>query len=393
MKYVAKAPRELTYFEAYAQTMPVDDDFAQRLKNQHVEQIAEIFKTPLTGTYNWDYTEQDNRIKRLYQLGKDLNWDAQTDINWYQNMRELTDEHSEKFNSFHFYPSYQAMSQEKKDEFSRHYQAWALSQFLHGEQGALLVASQLCSCAPTYNAKLYAASQTFDEARHVEVFSRYLKERLGLMYPINTHLKSILDKILTDERWDLKFIGMQVVIEGLALSAFGAIKVATLDPVLNDVLDLVIRDESRHVTFGVNYLEEFVACLTDEEREQRAMFAYEACVISRERLIPTDVFQYFGWDVEEAREYFLTGTINQLFRKLLFSRVLPNLKRIGLLTDSVRPKFEELGILEYENLAHDGDINWVELERPLEIKTVPTSPTTNTTLTTTVPLKSAASMV
>ena len=140
----------------------------------------------------------------------------------------------------------------------------------------MLVASQLCSCAPTFNAKLYAASQTFDEARHVEVFNKYLQQRLGMSYPINTHLKSILDKILTDERWDMKFIGMQIIIEGLALSAFNTARETTPDPVLKDVVYLVTRDEARHVTFGVNYLEEFVKTLSDEEREERAQFADQA---------------------------------------------------------------------------------------------------------------------
>ena len=186
------------------------------------------------------------------------------------------------------------------------------------------------------------------------------------MYPINTHLKSILDKILTDERWDMKFIGMQIIIEGLALSAFNTARETTPDPVLKDVVYLVTRDEARHVTFGVNYLEEFVKTLSDEEREERAQFAYEACVISRERLIATDVFRHFGWDVEEARKQVLDGFVMATFRNLLFQRVIPHLNRIGLLTDKIRPKFEELGILEFENMATDGDINWAALERPLD---------------------------
>jgi hypothetical protein len=260
------------------------------------------------------------------------------------------------------------MSKQDQDNFNKHMHAWTISQFLHGEQGALLVASQLVSCAPTYNAKLYAASQAFDEARHVEVFTKYLNDQVGLRYPISNELKSLLDKILTDSRWDLKFIGMQIVIEGLALSAFNAIKAITPSKVLHDILDLVIRDEARHVTFGVNYLEEFVSTLTEQEKNDRAMFAYEACVISRERLVPTDVFEYWGWNVEESRKLFLSGNVTSNFRKLLFTRVMPNLKRIGLLTDEARIKFEELGILEYENFANDGDIDWAELERPLDIK-------------------------
>ena len=145
----------------------------------------------------------------------------------------------------HDYPPYLALSDKERDEFWLHMNAWSLSQFLHGEQGALLVASQLCSCAPTFNAKLYAASQTFDEARHVEVFNQYIQRRIGLMYPINTHLNSIIDKILTDPRWDLKFIGMQIVIEGLALSAFNTTRETTPDPVLKDIVYLVTRDEAR----------------------------------------------------------------------------------------------------------------------------------------------------
>jgi hypothetical protein len=240
-----------------------------------------------------------------------------------------------------------------------------MSQFLHGEQGAVLVASQLTSCAPTFNAKLYAASQTFDEARHVEAFNKYIQTRMKLMYPIGNELKSILDKILTDERWDLKFIGMQIIIEGLALAAFQSSRDLTTDPVLKDMLGLIIRDEARHVTFGVNYLEEFVSTLSKDEIEERAQFAYEACLLSRQRLVSTDVFDHFGWDVEEARLFQQSSDINKMFQKLLFQRVVPNLSRIGLLTDSVRENFDKLGLLEYEDAQSDYEVDWADLSRPL----------------------------
>jgi len=378
MKFIENAPRELFFTSSYNAGKDesreesaygvLDPELELKISKQDVAEIAEIFSTPLTGSYNWDYQLQDNRIRRLYNLGKKLNWDAEIDIDWSQKARALSDDEIQFIHPFLDYPEYTSMSKQDQDNFNKHMHAWTISQFLHGEQGALLVASQLVSCAPTYNAKLYAASQAFDEARHVEVFTKYLNDQVGLRYPISNELKSLLDKILTDSRWDLKFIGMQIVIEGLALSAFNAIKMVTPSKVLYDILDLVIRDEARHVTFGVNYLEEFVTTLSEEEKDDRAMFAYEACVISRERLVPTDVFEYWGWNVEEARKLFLSGNVTSNFRKLLFTRVMPNLKRIGLLTDKARIKFEELGILEYENLATDGDIDWVELERPLNIK-------------------------
>jgi len=365
MEWTSQAPRKIQTF-AGADRPSENPDLEDLLTCGDVEHIAEIFNTPLTGAYNWDYAVQDDRIRRLYRLGKQLNWDPEMDIDWDRPWPGMDLATQADIMNLRDYPPYQALSEDRKEEFWLHMNAWSLSQFLHGEQGALLVASQLCSCAPTLNAKLYAASQTFDEARHVEVFNKYLQQRLGMMYPVNVHLKSILDKILTDERWDLKFIGMQIIIEGLALSAFNTTRETTPDPVLKDVVYLVTRDEARHVTFGVNYLEEFVKSLSAAEREERARFAFEACVVSRERLVATDVFAYFGWDVEATRKRVLDGFVMSTFRNLLFRRVVPNLKRIGLMTEAVRPRFEELGILEYENLATDGDINWAALERPLD---------------------------
>lgn len=357
LDYCNQPPRSITRFEDLAPD-PLD-----QLSESDLSQVVELFNTPLTGHYNWDYRVQDDRIKKLYQLGKQLNWDSEMDIDW---QRPVMIDWLPEINNLTGYEPYESLSEVRKGEFWRHAQSWTLSQFLHGEQGALLVASQLASCAPTLNAKLYAASQTFDEARHVETFNRFIRERTRMMYPVNHHLKGILDRILTDSRWDLKFIGMQIVIEGLALSAFNTMRENCTDQVLKDLLYLVIRDEARHVTFGINYLEEFVAGLSQQEREERAQFAYEACVVSRDRLIATDVYAHFGWDVEETRKRVLEGGVYAHFRTALFSRVVPNLKRIGLLTDAIRPKFEALGILEYEDWPDDGDIDWVQMARPLD---------------------------
>ena len=354
IQYTEETPRKI---RDYAEVEP-------ELSPKEVEDIAEIFKTSLTGTFNWDYSVQDNRIAKLYELGKKLNWNVSMDIDWDRPL-VVSEEIPVMF--WDEYPPYKKLSDEKKREFLRHRGASQFSQFLHGEQGALLVASQLTSCAPTYNAKLYAASQTFDEARHVEVFNRYLQEKIGMHYPINPNLKLLLDKILTDERWDLKFIGMQIVIEGLALAAFQMLKGLSKDPLLTQLLHYVIRDEARHVTFGINYLEDFIKTLTPEEIEDRAEFAYEACVISRERLINTKAMQkYLKMTEDEAREFALSTSANATFRNFLFSRIMPNLSRIGLLTDKVRPKFEALGLLEYEDAPDDFECDWNELEKPLE---------------------------
>ena len=352
IQYTSETPRKIRDYS----------EVDVKLGPNEVEDIAEIFNTPLSGTYNWDYTIQDNRIAKLYELGKKLNWNVSLDIDWDRPL-VASDEIPAVF--WDEYPPYKKLNDDEKREFFRHRGASQLSQFLHGEQGALLVASQLVSCAPTYQAKLYAASQAFDEARHVEVFSKYIQTRSKLMYPVGSGLKSLLDKILTDKRWDLKLIGMQIIIEGLALAAFNTAKAVTPDPVFRDLLHLVIRDEARHVTFGVNYLEDFIENLSEKEREDRAMFAYEACVISKERLFPTDVFRKFGWNEDEAREFSNNAGFAQEFQRLLFSRVVPNLSRIGLLTDKVRPLYDKLGVLEFESHSSE-DISWAELEKPLD---------------------------
>lgn len=350
-------PEDLIYF---------DEDL--NLTQNNVEDVVEIFKTPLTGSYNWDYSISDNRIKKLYELGKELNWNGSIDLNWdYTHPADKRLVETDEQLPHESLEAYENLSEEEKILFDRHNTAELMSQFLHGEQGALLVASQLASCAPTYNAKLYAASQTFDEARHVEVFNRYLQEKIGIHYPINPSLKLLLDKILTDERWDLKFIGMQIIIEGLALAIFNTIRQTTTDPVLRSILTLVIRDEARHVTFGVNYLEDYLKTLSKSEIEDRAQFAFEACVVMRNRLISGEVISRFlDYTPEEAQEIAANTAQGQNFRVLLFTKIVPNLKRIGLLTDKVAPQYEKLGVLSYAELEDNFNIDWADMSKPYE---------------------------
>ena len=345
---------------------PREFDLPENFSPNNIEDIAEIFQTPMTGHYNWDYTDADSRIKKLYELGKELNWDGEIDLDWSKGIAR--DEYPIKPEMVaRLEGPLAALPEEKRLEYMRHDQAWALSQFLHGEQGALLVASQLVSCAPTYQAKLYAASQTFDEARHVEVFSRYLQRIHGLEYPVNKNLKALLDKTLTDPRWDLKFIGMQIVIEGLALAAFQTTKETSNCPLLRQLVHYVIRDEARHVTFGINYLTEFLQTLSEEELEERAQFAYEACVVMRRRIINTELpAKWFGISEDEAFELIVNQENQDIFNNLLFNRVMPNLKKIGLLTEKIQPLYDELNLLAFAESDSDFEVDWAEMKKPLE---------------------------
>ena len=182
---------------------------------------------------------------------------------------------------------------------------------------------------------------------------------------ISRALKGLLDKILTDPRWDLKFIGMQVVIEGLALAAFNAAKESTNDPVFKRMLELIIRDEARHVTFGINYLTDFVTTLTEEEKLDRAQFALEACTVSRNRLRAYDVWEKYGMDFEYTDAYQKENIFQTQFQDVLFSRIMPNLKKIGLLHDELVPEYENLGVMGYADGDSDYETSWEELSKPL----------------------------
>ena len=358
IKKVKNQPKQIT---KYPEIDPKEQDA--------VESVNEIFKTPLTGAYNWDYIVVDDRIKKLYELGKKLNWNEDFDLDWSQDFpKDQFLINSDIFKTPEVeLDGYDDLSFEKKIEMDRHRVSWNLSQFLHGEQGALLVASQLVSCAPTFNAKLYAASQTFDEARHVNCFNRYLKEKIGFQYPSTDGLKSLMDKILTDERWDLKFIGMQIIIEGLALAAFNNLKLILNDGLLKQLLHYVIRDEARHVTFGVNYLEDYLKTLSKSEIEDRAQFAFEACVVMRDRLISGEVISRFlDYTPEEAHKIAEESEQGENFKNLLFTKLIPNLTRIGLITDKVKPKYEKLGVLSYQELEDNFNVDWAEISKPYE---------------------------
>jgi hypothetical protein len=356
---VEEQPQDIRYFD-------VEDE----IDGNAVEQITEVFRTPLVSTYNWDYSIPETRIKKVYNLGKKLNWDVEVDLDWENDMISRDEfPTDEKYNPYVGFKPYDELEREQKLEFAWHRAGLSASGMLHGEQGALLVAAQLASCAPSYEAKLYAASQTFDEARHVEFFNKYIQKQIGIMYPCGVGLKSLLDKVLTDERWDLKFIGMQVIIEGLALAAFNTAKMQSNVPVHKKGLHFVIRDEARHVTFGINYLEEFNKTLSSDELEERALFAFQAATgMGGSRGNQTRFYERYGWDKEAVKEHFRNSQIDnqsQEFRIQLFGRIMPNLKRIGLLTDKVKPMWDALGVLDLQDLPSDARINWDEMSKPL----------------------------
>jgi hypothetical protein len=305
--------------------------------------------TTLTTTFELDYAVDAPDLRRLYENAKRDQWNASEQLSWATDVdpeRENVPDIQIPVYGTHIW---ERLTPADVRQLRREALAWTLSQFMHGEQGALLATAQIVDATPWIESKLYGASQVMDEARHVEVYSRYLREKLTTAYPVNRHLKTLLDQILTDSRWDMKYLGMQIMVEGLAMAAFGYMHKVCREPLLTELTHYVMRDESRHVAFGVLSLTDFYENLAARERREREEFLYEGCRLMRDRLLMEEVWQVMAWPVEEVREIVLRSPQMQLFRQMLFSKIVPNVKRLGLLTPYVRERFAELGILQFEN--------------------------------------------
>jgi len=231
-------------------------------------------------------------------------------------------------------------------ELKQHMTSWQFSQFLHGEQGAMICSARIVESVPDLDSKFYAATQTMDEARHAETYARFLQEKVGLLYPINEHLKALLDDTLTDKRWDMPYLGMQVLIEGLALAAFGLLRDMTDRPLPKQILAYVMQDEARHVAFGRLALRDYYAELTSKEKEEREEFVVEGCYLMRDRFRQQEVWANLGFDVEESMRSVEQSEYFRLFQSLLFSRIVPCVKDIGLWGPKVQKAYADMGVLD-----------------------------------------------
>ncbi|MFJ6838313.1 ferritin-like domain-containing protein [Streptomyces sp. NPDC091209] len=305
-----------------------------------------------TTVFDWEYDEGRDRLLSLYEKGKQKQWDAAERLDWSIDI-DLDNPMGVPEQTIAIYGSevWSKLSQKDKGVIRHHLASWQFSQFLHGEQGALICSSKIVHTVPDLDSKFYAATQVMDEARHVEVYSRYLREKLGLAYPINPSLKSILDDVISDARWDMTYLGMQVLIEGLALAAFGLIRDNASEPLAQALNTYVMQDEARHVAFGRLALRDYYPELTQAERDEREEFCIEACYLMQERFVGEEVWRNLDIDSDECIEFMRNSEHFRAFRSHLFSRIVPTLKDIGLFGPKMRNAFSDMGIIGYEH--HD----------------------------------------
>ncbi len=297
--------------------------------------------------FSWEYDDGRQRLLDLYQRGKDKQWDAAKRIDWNQQVSEANvTEAGDEFCPIYGSRQWDKLNERERQEVGHHLSAWLFSQFLHGEQGALTVAARIVESVPDMDSKFYAATQAMDEARHVELFSRFVKEKIGLFYPVNPDLATLLGDALSDSRWDMPYLGMQVLIEGLALAAFGVHRDISKNLLVRQLLAYVMQDEARHVAFGRLALRDYYAQLTAAERADREEFVVEGCYLMRNRFIAREVWERLGFDVAECVAFTEQSATQQAFRQLLFTRIVPCVKDIGLWGPKVRRAYADLGVID-----------------------------------------------
>ncbi|MFF2516416.1 ferritin-like domain-containing protein [Streptomyces sp. NPDC058086] len=308
-----------------------------------------LWQVPASGAarFSWEYDDGRDRLLALYQKGKDKQWDGQKRIDWDLEV-DPHDALGTPDESLTLYgtPYWAKMTDRDKGELRKHYASWQFSQFLHGEQGAMVCAARIVESVPDLDAKFYSATQTMDEARHAEIYARFLQEKIGMLYPINDNLQSLLGDTLRDSRWDMPYLGMQVLIEGLALAAFGMIRDTTDKPLPKQILAYVMQDEARHVAFGRMALRDYYTQLSDAELREREEFVIEGCYLMRDRLRGVEVLENFGIPKAEAEEYSEQSEFLRLFRQLLFSRIVPCVKDIGLWGERLQRAYVDMGVFE-----------------------------------------------
>ncbi|HAN36099.1 MAG: ferritin-like domain-containing protein [Ilumatobacteraceae bacterium] len=328
-------------------------------------EIEHVVKNNADTIFTWDYSMQRPALRKLYEKAKTGQWNASTDLDWSidVDVEKSVIEDQELIGtgvdaSVYIGTPVEKWGDKEWLEFGIESRNWSLSQFMHGEQGALICTAKIVETVPWYDAKLYASTQVVDEARHVEVFARYLEEKLGGEFQVNAHLRMLLDDIVNDSRWDMTYLGMQVMVEGLALAAFGFMHQFTNEPLLKKLLRYVMSDEARHVAFGVLSLKECYDEMTDAEMKDRQEFAFEAAIRMRDRFMQQEVWERMGVNVREVIPLVLADPTRAVFQSMLFSKIVPNCKKLGLLDRNdkwLRHRFEEMGVIQFEDWADTGE--------------------------------------
>ena len=332
---------------------PAEVDATIKIVHDHADRI-----------FLWNYDRSRTQLVTLYNKAMASQWNSVTELDW------ATDVDPESLVDFDT-PLMQ-LTRAAREVDGSPLASWGdkeltalgvealkanLSQFMHGEQGAMMTAAKIVETVPWIDAKYYAATQTMDEARHTEVFAKYLHTKVGEAYPMSPFLEEQITALLEDSRWDIAYLGMQIVIESLALAAFGNMLRTTEEPLLRKLLRYVMSDEARHVAFGVLSLAEYYQGLTEAELKDRQDFLIENTLRNRARSTTPEIWERIGVKAEEVYPA-IAEAANRIkihpfagFQRAFFAKLVPNVRKLGLLDANdghLRRHWAEAGLLEFE---------------------------------------------
>ncbi|MET0390601.1 MAG: ferritin-like domain-containing protein [Polyangiales bacterium] len=327
-------------------------------------ETSDVLQSPMEICWQFAYEIDSDKLKALYTKAKQFQWDAEADLDWslpVDPSRPIMED--DMISGVMRVPLIQGLSKSQRETLLAHLAAHRLSQFLHGEQGALMTAAALTHAVPDYQGKLYAATQTMDEARHVEVYARYI-HKLAIVYPMTPVLKAIIDRTLMAQHWVKTAIGMNMIVEGLALASFHNMLRVTPCELLKRILRGVLRDESRHVAFGSLYVGDAVAAMHPDDREDVADFTFEIVRMMRQArqrgAAPDPGFLSVLDNSQIDRDDFMKSVATLLasgqrvemprdqihpFKHLM----MPALVRVGVITERARERYKAEGIPVWED--------------------------------------------
>ena len=329
-----------------------------------VDEAIKIVHDHADRIFLWDYDRSRDQLVTLYNKAMSSQWNSVTELDWDTEVdpEELIDKST---------PLLQLTAAAREVDGSP-IASWGdkeltalgvesfkaqLSQFMHGEQGAMMTAAKIVETVPWIDAKYYAATQTMDEARHTEVFAKYLHTKLGEAYPMSPFLEGQITDLLEDSRWDIAYLGMQIVIESLALAAFGTMLRSTEEPLLRKLLRYVMSDEARHVAFGVLSLAEYYEHLSEAELKDRQEFLIENTLRNKSRSTTPEIWERMGVPAKDVYPAIVEAAgkikVNPYagFQRGFFAKLVPNVRKLGLLDANdgyLRRHWEEAGLLEFE---------------------------------------------
>ena len=319
---------------------------------------------PVELHWTWEYGSEVEELRSLYEKGKQGQWNAAQDVDWSAPVSKddwvLNPEASMLANVCKLMGKDEATQKAAAfDEL-----AFTVSQLLHGEQAALQLCGQLTNVCETMDQKFYAANQVADEARHVEVFARFLSEKMGAIYPIGGTLRILLDELLQAEGVQKKTLGMQTLFEGMAVGIMDMMRQECRNDLFSDILARVQGDEARHAAFGVLTMRRVVAEASPEEMGEMEDWAFnilEALNANQQM----DMLKLFGpkYDIDP-------DTMIQMFTSLpnfaelnslaYTHTVVPNLRKLGLLTERTEQKWRDNGMVSDHNIAFSRSLAGVQ---------------------------------